>query len=89
MIPGNYATGPFSDLGLVGGTTAPYNVSASVTDLGLMSWSGFAKKGTDGKDAGADVAAVAAATGNVTSPGAIATTNAVALGRLRIIAGRP
>ena len=89
MIPGNYATGPFSDLGLVGGTTAPYNVSASPTDLGLMSWSGFAKKGTDGKDAGADVAAVAAATGNVTSPGAIATTNAVALGRLRIIAGRP
>jgi hypothetical protein len=33
-----------------------------------MSWSGYAKKGTDGKDPGADVAAVKAATANVVVP---------------------
>ena len=68
MVPGNYATGSFADLGLVGGPTAATSAGAAVTDLGLMSWSGYAKKGTDGKDPGADVAAVKAATANVVVP---------------------
>jgi uncharacterized protein YjdB len=89
MIPGNYGTASFDWLGLVGGSAAAYSVSASVTDLGLLPSSGYAKKGTDGKDPGADVAAVAAATGGVTSASATAVANAVALGRLRMSAGRP
>jgi hypothetical protein len=87
MIPGNYATGSLADLGLVGGTTAAYSVNASVTDLGLMWWSGYAKKGTDGKDPGADVAAIATATNGVTQAGAVA--NLSTLGRLRLGNLRP
>jgi hypothetical protein len=87
MIAGNYDTDAFVWLALVGGPTAAYSVSASVTDLGLSPSSGFAKTGTDGRDPGADVAAVASATNGVTQLGA--TANVLSLNRLRAAGGRP
>ena len=68
MVAGNYGPGSLADVGLVGGPGAATSPTASITDLGLMSSSGYVKKGTDGKDPGADVAAVKAATANVVMP---------------------
>jgi len=65
MIPGNLATGSLADLGLVGGPGAATSAGATVDDLALQWWSGYAKKATDGTDPGANIAAIKAATANV------------------------
>ena len=68
MIPGNYGADSFDWIGLAGGSAAAYSVTAAITDLGILPSSGYAKKGTDGKNPGADVAAVKAATAKVVVP---------------------
>ena len=52
-------------IGLAGGGTAAYSVSAALSDLALSSTSPYKGKATDGTDLGADIAAIAAATANV------------------------
>jgi hypothetical protein len=68
MVAGNHGPGSLNDLGLVGGAAAATSPTATIDDLGLMSSSGYAKKGTDGKNPGADLAAVKAAIANVVRP---------------------
>lgn len=71
MVPGNYAVGmPWEWLGLVGGANPGWSPTATLNDLAFQPWSGYAKKGTDGRDPGADIPAVKAATDGVTAIGA-------------------
>jgi hypothetical protein len=65
MIPGNYAANEWSWIGLAGGQGAAYSATASLDDLAILPSSGYAKKGTDGTDPGANIAAVKAATAGV------------------------
>jgi len=65
-IPGNWFPQTDDALGLAGGATAATSVSASPQDLTLAASSPYKGKGTDGRDLGADIAAVISATSGVT-----------------------
>lgn len=68
-LPGNYFPLNYSDLGLVGGAGVVDSYIASLSDMGLSGSSAYKNVATDGKDPGADIAAVIAATaGVVVSP---------------------
>ncbi len=62
---GNWNPGSFGDIGFVGGSGAPYSVTASLADLGLTPSSSYNNQGTDGTDPGADVLSVAGAVSGV------------------------
>ena len=62
---GNYYPTSLAAIGLTGGPTAAYSVAASLNDLTLASNSTFKGKGTDGKDPGANLAVIQAATAGV------------------------
>jgi len=64
-IPGNWFPQTDDALGLAGGAAAATSVSASPQDLALAASSAYKGKGTDGKDLGADIAAVISATSGV------------------------
>ena len=53
------------DIGLAGGASAAFSATAAPSDLSLSASSPYKAKATDGKDPGADVAAVLAATQGV------------------------
>lgn len=62
---GNFYPATLTAIGLTGGATAAYSVSATLTDLSLASSSPFKGKGTDGKDPGANATIVQSATAGV------------------------
>jgi hypothetical protein len=64
-IPNNFYPATLDEIGLVGGATAAYSVSATLEQMALAATSPFKGKATDGKDPGADIAAVAAAIAGV------------------------
>ncbi len=69
MYPSNnFYPATFDDIGLVGGGTAAVSVTATLDQLTLASTSPYKGKGTDGKDPGADIAALKTATANVVIP---------------------
>ena len=65
---GNYFPTSLDEVGLVGGSTAAYSVTATPSQLALAPTSPFKGKATDGTDPGADIAAILAATANVIRP---------------------
>jgi hypothetical protein len=67
-IPNNEYPATLADIGLTGGATAAYSVTAQPTDLTLALTSIYKGKGTDGKDPGADIPAILAATQGVVKP---------------------
>jgi hypothetical protein len=71
VIPGNTFPGSFNDVGLVGGGSVATSVTATLDQLALSAASTFKGKATDGKDPGADIAAVKAATAGVVAPAAV------------------
>ena len=58
VIPRNYYPKSMSAIGLAGGGNAAFSGTATPADLSLSSNSPYKWKGTDGRDPGADVAAV-------------------------------
>ncbi|HEV8218124.1 MAG TPA: hypothetical protein VGP95_19865 [Gemmatimonadaceae bacterium] len=65
VIPGNYYPKSLNAIGLAGGGGAAYSATAAPADLGLGASSPYRGKGTDGKDPGANVPAILAATQGV------------------------
>jgi hypothetical protein len=65
-VDGNWFPGSFGELKFIGSN--PLDGNATLDSLTLAPSSGFRKKGTDGKDLGADIAGVKAATANVVTP---------------------
>ena len=61
---GAYAPTTIAEIGFVGGTS----ITTSIDQLALSASSPYKGKGTDGKDLGADIAAVKAATTGVVQP---------------------
>jgi hypothetical protein len=68
MVAGNYGANEWNWIGLAGGASAAYSPTATLDDLAILPSSGYSKKGTDGKDPGANIAAVKAATAGVVRP---------------------
>jgi uncharacterized protein YjdB len=66
--PGNFYPATLAAVGLAGGATAAFSVSATLSDLKLSPTSTFKGKGTDGKDPGADLDLIATATAGVIKP---------------------
>jgi hypothetical protein len=67
-IPNNFYVPDFASIGLAGGAPAATSLTAQLADLALSSASPFKGKATDGKDPGADIAAVIAAIAGVIIP---------------------
>jgi hypothetical protein len=65
VIPGNYYPKTLAAIGLAGGAGAAYSGTASPADLALGPNSPYRGKGTDGRDPGANVASIVAATQGV------------------------
>ena len=65
VIPGNYYPKSLNAIGLVGGGGAAYSGTAAPADLSLGPSSPYRWKGTDGKDPGANVPSILAATQGV------------------------
>ena len=64
-IPSTFYVGTLDEIGLAGGAAAAYSAKATLDDLALAPTSPFKGKGTDGKDVGADIAAIKAAIAGV------------------------
>jgi hypothetical protein len=65
-IPNNCYPQSFDAIGLVGGGAAATSTSATLNSLALSSTSKCHNKGTDGKNPGADVSAIAMSISGVT-----------------------
>ena len=65
VIPGNYYPKSLNAIGLAGGGGAAYSGTAAPADLSLGPSSPYRWKGTDGKDPGANVPSILAATQGV------------------------
>lgn len=99
VIPGNFQPQALADIGLAGGASKAYDVTATLADLTLSPAGAYSGVATDGTDPGADMAAVAAAiagvsdgtagsgTGTVTPPAAVLTTLTLAPSTLTVTAG--
>jgi len=68
MVADNWGLGGFETIGLVGGPSAALSPTATLDQLALSASSPLKGKATDGKDVGADIAAVKAATAGVVKP---------------------
>jgi hypothetical protein len=66
VIPNNCYPQSFDAVGLVGGGAAATSTSTTLKSLALSSTSKCHNKGTDGKDPGADVSAIAMSISGVT-----------------------
>jgi hypothetical protein len=65
MVADNWGLGGFEAVGLAGGAAAALSPTATLDQLALSPGSQLKGKGTDGKDVGADMAAIKAATAGV------------------------
>jgi hypothetical protein len=65
---GNFYPTSYDAIGLVGGGSAALSVTSTIDQLALSAASPYKGKGTDGRDPGADIASVRAATANVVIP---------------------